>query len=299
MFGIEKADKNVTEKRTQYVGGSDVPVILGLSKYKTQFELAKEKAGIVQPDKSSNPYIQFGNKMEPLIRDYINTMNSLNFHPDTFIDKDDLIRSNVDGIDLENKILLEIKTHGTNPTEKVYEAQMQLYFHQTGCNYGWLAMYHRPKDFDLEFDRENLVIKEIERDQGYIEKILDSIETFWIRVEYLKEKPDMTEQEYYSIGNDIDKLVARVERFELQMLEFEEKAKLIKAKQKDFREQLYQKMEENDIKKIDTGDVVITRVLPTTRKSIDSTKLKKEKPDIYDQYLKESQINGSIRIKRM
>ncbi|EOS7984778.1 lambda-exonuclease family protein [Enterococcus hirae] len=299
MFGIEKADKNVTEKRTQYVGGSDVPVILGLSKYKTQFELAKEKAGIVQPDKSSNPYIQFGNKMEPLIRDYINTMNSLNFHPDTFIDKDDLIRSNVDGIDLENKILLEIKTHGTNPTEKVYEAQMQLYFHQTGCNYGWLAMYHRPKDFDLEFDRENLVIKEIERDQGYIEKILDSIETFWIRVEYLKEKPDMTEQEYYSIGNDIDKLVARVERFELQMLEFEEKAKLIKAKQKDFREQLYQKMEENDIKKIDTGDVVITRVLPTTRKSIDSTKLKKEKPDIYDQYLKESQINGSIRIKRV
>ncbi|EGP4894888.1 endonuclease [Enterococcus faecium] len=299
MFGIEKADKNVTEKRTQYVGGSDVPVILGLSKYKTQFELAKEKAGIVQPDKSSNPYIQFGNKMEPLIRDYINTMNSLNFHPDTFINKDDMIRSNVDGIDLENKMLLEIKTHGANPTEKVYEAQMQLYFHQTDCDYGWLAMYHRPKDFDLEFDRKNLVIKEIERDQGYIEKILDSIETFWIRVEYLKEKPDMTEQEYYSIGNDIDKLVARVERFELQMLEFEEKAKLIKAQQKNFREQLYQKMEENDIKKIDTGDLVITRVLPTTRKSIDSTKLKKEKPDIYDQYLKESQINGSIRIKRV
>ncbi|EGP4828619.1 lambda-exonuclease family protein [Enterococcus lactis] len=299
MFGIEKADKNVTEKRTQYVGGSDVPVILGLSKYKTQFELAKEKAGIVQPDKSSNPYIQFGNKMEPLIRDYINTMNSLNFHPDTFINKDDMIRSNVDGIDLENKMLLEIKTHGANPTERVYEAQMQLYFHQTDCDYGWLAMYHRPKNFDLEFDRKNLVIKEIERDQGYIEKILDSIETFWIRVEYLKEKTDMTEQEYYSIGNDIDKLVARVERFELQMLEFEEKAKLIKAQQKDFREQLYQKMEENDIKKIDTGDLVITRVLPTTRKSIDSTKLKKEKPDIYDQYLKESQINGSIRIKRV
>lgn len=299
MFGIEKADKNVTEKRTQYVGGSDVPVILGLSKYKTQFELAKEKAGIVQPDKSSNPYIQFGNKMEPLIRDYINTMNSLNFHPDTFINKDDMIRSNVDGIDLENKMLLEIKTHGANPTERVYEAQMQMYFHQTDCDYGWLAMYHRPKNFDLKFDRKNLVIKEIERDQGYIEKILDSIETFWIRVEYLKEKTDMTEQEYYSIGNDIDKLVARVERFELQMLEFEEKAKLIKAQQKDFREQLYQKMEENDIKKIDTGDLVITRVLPTTRKSIDSTKLKKEKPDIYDQYLKESQINGSIRIKRV
>lgn len=299
MFGLQKNDTNVTEKRTKYVGGSDVPVILGLSKYKTQFELAKEKAGLVQPDKSSNPYIQFGNKMEPLIRDYINTMNSLNFYPDTFINKDDMIRSNVDGIDLENKMLLEIKTHGANPTEKVYEAQMQLYFHQTGCDYGWLAMYQRPKDFDLEFDRENLVIKEIERDQGYIEKILDSIETFWIRLEYLKEKPDMNETEYYSIGNDIDKLVARVERFEFQMLEFEEKAKIIKAQQKDFRDQLYQKMEENDIKKIDTGDLVITRILPTIRKSVDSTKLKKDLPDIYNQYLKESEVQGSIRIKKV
>lgn len=297
MFGLQKNDPNVIEKRSQYVGGSDVPVILGLSKYKTQFQLAREKAGIVQPDQISNPYIQFGNQMEPQIREYINTMNSLNFHPDTFIDKDDMIRSNVDGIDTENQILLEIKTHGTNPTEKVYEAQMQLYFYQTGCHYGWLAMYQRPKNFDLEFDSKNLVIKEIERDQGQIEKILDAIETFWLRVEYLKEKPDMTESEYYSIGNDVDKLVARVERFELQMIEFENKVKELKEQQKEFREQLYQKMEENDIKKIDTGDLIITRVLPTTKKSVDSTKLKKDLPKIYTQYLKESPVKGSIRIK--
>lgn len=116
MFGLQKTDKNVTENRSSYVGGSDVPVILGLSKYKTQYELALEKAGIKEPEFISNPYIQFGNKMEPVIREYINTMNSLNFHPDTFIDKDDMLRSNVDGIDDENQILLEIKTHGANPT---------------------------------------------------------------------------------------------------------------------------------------------------------------------------------------
>ncbi|EOI00704.1 hypothetical protein UAY_01807 [Enterococcus moraviensis ATCC BAA-383] len=297
MFGLEKTDTNVTNNRSSFVGGSDVPVILGLSKYKTQFQLAQEKAGIVKPENISNPYIQFGNKMEPSIREYINTKNSLHFHPDTFIDKDDMIRSNVDGIDDENKILLEIKTHGAKPTLKVYEAQMQLYFHQTGCDYGWLAMYQRPADFDLEFDASNLKIKEIERDQHAIEKILDAIETFWIRLEYLKEKPDMTETEYYTIGNDVDKLVARVERFELQMIEFKEKAKILETQQKEFRERLYKKMEENDIKKIDTGDLVITRVLPTVRKAIDSTRLKKEQPDIYENYSKESQVKGSIRIK--
>ena len=297
MFGLQKTDKNVTENRSSYVGGSDVPVILGLSKYKTQYQLALEKAGIKEPEFISNPYIQFGNKMEPVIREYINTMNSLNFHPDTFIDKDDMLRSNVDGIDDENQILLEIKTHGANPTEKVYEAQMQLYFHQTGCNYGWLAMYRRPADFDLEFDKDHLEIKEIERDEGAIEKILDAIETFWIRVEYLKENPKMTEQEYYSVGNDVDKIVARVERFELGIAEFEKKTKALKEQQKEYRELLYSKMEENDIKKIDTGDIIITRVLPTMRKSVDSTKLKKEQPDIYEAYLKEAPVKGSIRIK--
>lgn len=297
MFGLQKADKNVTENRSSYVGGSDVPVILGLSKYKTQYQLALEKAGIKEPEFISNPYIQFGNKMEPVIREYINTMNSLNFHPDTFIDKDDMLRSNVDGIDDENQILLEIKTHGALRNEKVYEAQMQLYFHQTGCNYGWLAMYRRPSDFDLEFDKEFLKIKEIERDEGAIEKILDAIETFWIRVEYLKEDPKMTEQEYYSVGNDVDKIVARVERFELGIAEFEKKTKALKEQQKEYRELLYSKMEENDIKKIDTGDIIITRVLPTTRKSVDSTKLKKEQPAIYDAYLKEAPVKGSIRIK--
>ncbi|MGM0238485.1 YqaJ viral recombinase family protein [Enterococcus sp. AZ103] len=297
MFGQQKEDINVTEKRSMYVGGSDVPVILGLSKYKTQFELAKEKAGIVKPEHISNPYIQFGNKMEPLIREYINALNNLNFHPDTFIDQDDMIRSNVDGIDDKNKILLEIKTHGTNPTPIIYEAQMQLYFYQTGCEYGWLAMYKRPTDFDLEFDSKNLIIKEIERDQEAIEKILDAIETFWIRVEYLKENPKMSERDYYTIGNDVNKIVARVERFELEMLEFKKKAKLLEEQQKAFRDELYKKMEEEDIKKIDTGDIIITRVLPTVRKSVDSTRLKTEEPSIYEKYLKESKVKGSIRIK--
>jgi len=296
MFGLEKQDPNVTNNRQLYVGGSDVPVILGLSKYKTQYELAREKAGIVEPEQISNPYISFGNKMEPHIREYINTMNSLHFHPETFIDQENHIRSNVDGIDDKNKILLEIKTHGATPTEKVYEAQMQLYMHQTGCEYGWLAMYRRPNDFDLEFDSNNLKIKEVEKDQGYVEKILDAIETFWIRVIYLQENPKMTEKEFYLVGNDMDKLVARVERFEMQIIDFKNQAKQIEAQQKAFKDELYQKMEENDIKKFDTGKIVITRILPTTRKNVDGTRLKKERPEIYEEFLKIIDVKGTVRI---
>ena len=38
--------QDVTKDRDKYVGGSDVPIIMGLSPFKTRFELAQEKAGI-------------------------------------------------------------------------------------------------------------------------------------------------------------------------------------------------------------------------------------------------------------
>lgn len=198
-FGVQKQDLNVTEKRNVYIGGSDVPTLLGINKYKNQFELAQEKSGIVHRPFISNPYIQFGNLLEPDIREYINFMNGTNFIVETYINEEKRIRSNVDGIDKEHNILLEIKTHGVKPTIKVYEAQMQLYMDQIGCDYGWLAMYQRPKDMNTDFDKTNLVIKEIERDEFFIGNVHEEIERFWRKLAILKEFPKMTKEEWEDI----------------------------------------------------------------------------------------------------
>lgn len=195
-FGLKKDDPNVVKKREIFVGGSDVPTLLGINKYKTEFELAQEKAGIVIRPFISNPYIQFGNQLEPHIRDYINAVNGLNFVVDTYVNENKRIRSNVDGIDKEHNILLEVKTHGVKPTLKVYEVQMQLYMDQIGCEYGWLALYKRPKNMDIEFDKSNLVIKEIDRDDNLIELIHKKIERFWEKLELIKAKPNMTQEEW-------------------------------------------------------------------------------------------------------
>jgi len=187
-FGQQKQDDNVTKKRNVYVGGSDIPTILGINKYKKQDELALEKAGLVEREFITNQYIQFGNILEPQIRDYINAVNQTNFVEETYIDEKKAIRSNVDGIDKEENILLEIKTHGASPTMKVYEVQMQLYMYQSGAEVGWLALYKRPKDFDIEFDRNNLRIVEIERDEELIQDILNKVEAFWKQCQQLKKE---------------------------------------------------------------------------------------------------------------
>lgn len=287
-------DPNVKQNRHLYVGGSDVPTILGLNKYKTQYELAREKVGIVQSEFKGNEYTQYGNIMEPQIRDYVNAVNETNFVPDTRVDNELGVRSNTDGWDKEADLILEIKTHGKNPTIKVYEAQMQLYMYQFDCNYGWLALYTRPMDFDAEFDSTRLQIQLVERDNEYIEKILEAIETFWIRCEFLKENPNATEQEYYNFGqNEVQVIANQVSKLELQIASFKE----IEKQYKEAKQKLHDAMEEYDIKKFETEHVTITRVLPGTRETIDSKKLKEEHPDIAAMYTKVSKTKGSVRIK--
>ena len=98
-FGVKKQDINVTANRHKYVGGSDVPTILGINQYKNQYELAREKMGIDEREFITNAYIQFGNQLEPQIREYINAVNDTQFVVDSYVDEQQHIRSNVDGID--------------------------------------------------------------------------------------------------------------------------------------------------------------------------------------------------------
>lgn len=288
-----QADDNVKKDREKLVGGSDIPPIIGISKYKTQFDLALEK--VIKPSEfRGNEYTEYGNIMEPQIRNYINALNETNFVPDTKVDRQRGIRSNTDGYDAGNGLILEIKTHGKTLDIKPYVAQMQLYMYQFGVESGWLALYERPDNFDAEFDSERLQIKVIERDQEFIERILAAIDTFWIRCEYLKENPEMTESEFMSLGqNEVAPLANQIAKLEFQIAQFKE----LEKQYKDAKQKLHDAMEAYDIKKFETEFVTITRILPGTRESLDTTQFKKDYPELAEQYKKVSKVAGSVRIK--
>ena len=224
-------------------------------------------------------------------------MNGTNFIVDTYIDEERAIRSNVDGIDKEHNILLEIKTHGKNYDQRVYEVQMQLYMAQIGCEVGWLALYERPEDFDTEFDASRLVIKEIERDEDYIQKILSAIETFWIRCEYLKENPSMTEEEYFSQGTELDAQLIELKNIAPKLLQMKAQVKEFEKREKELKEKFYDSMTENDVKKIETPFIVLTRVLPTKAKTFDKKRFEQEHPELYEQYIKEVDKKGYVKIQ--
>lgn len=221
-------DKNVTRNRHIYVGGSDVPTILGINKFMTPYQLARQKAQIEKVEFKGNEYTEFGHILEPQIRDYINAVNETNFYPSTEIDEERKLRGNCDGMDADYNLLLEIKTHGKNLDVRPYIPQMQLYMYMFNLSQGWLALYQRPDDFDTEFDSVNLKTRVIDRDEKYIEEILDAIKRFQKAVEWLKEHQGASEDDFNNVfgikkkqeAKDLNELAVKTIEFQPAKVEF-------------------------------------------------------------------------------
>jgi putative phage-type endonuclease len=102
------------EQRKLGIGGSDMPVILGLSSYKTPFQLFLEKTGILSTDEEMTEAQEWGNRLEGIVRDKFADKNKVLIEtPDTIIHPfNDFLRANIDGYIVEWDHGLEIKTSG-------------------------------------------------------------------------------------------------------------------------------------------------------------------------------------------
>lgn len=81
------------------------------------------------------------------------------------------------------------------------------------------------------------------------------------------------------------------------IISIETEIKKLKEMQDNYKEVILKGMEENDILKIDIPELTITRKAATTRESLDTKQLKADMPEIYDEYVKISDVKGSITIK--
>lgn len=72
--------------------------------------------------------------------------------------------------------------------------------------------------------------------------------------------------------------------------------KKLEEQEKLMKEKLLKAMEQLGIKSFENADVKFVYVEPTTRTTIDSTKLKKELPYIAEHYSKTSNVSASVRI---
>jgi hypothetical protein len=82
-----------------------------------------------------------------------------------------------------------------------------------------------------------------------------------------------------------------------KLAEFERKAKEIKEAEDALRQKILEEMEANDIKSVETEDMLITYKASYDRETLDSKKLRADHADIYDEYCKITAVKASVSIK--
>lgn len=83
---------------------------------------------------------------------------------------------------------------------------------------------------------------------------------------------------------------------ELQIIDIEKQMAELKLQREALLSGLKAEMEKAGVKKWETDSLRLTYIEPTTKTAFDSAKFKAEHPDIYQGYLKTTQIKSSIRI---
>ena len=294
----------VTTERFRWIGGSDCPVIMGLSPFKTRWQLLQEKAEIVPIEPFTNPYVEYGNVMEVRIRDYINKHYNRNFEPAVKIVGD--LRGNTDGLDELG--ILEVKTtshiFSTIDGYMQYIVQMIFYMKLFNVQYGMLAVYERPDDFNETFDPDRLQVFEIDI-KDYLDTMEEeeqAIDMFRKDLIALKENPLLCEEDF--MPNEIVEVTNKIMELENQLAAY----KQMEAELKEFKSKLKVAMEEYGIKTWRLYDNTKITLVPDGEdkevEEIDLKALQKDHPELFGEgskYVKRKLKNGRsgyVRITR-
>lgn len=279
---------DVTIDRDLWIGGSDIPAIMGLSPFKTRWQLLLEKAGIEESDFAGNRYTEFGKIIEPQIRNYINRRLKKKFEPNRVVNGD--IRCHTDGFNGE--CVLEIKStshiYETVDEYKIYLVQLLKYMEENAVKKGKLAVYERPDDFDPVFDPERLQIFDIAIGQykNLVAEINDEIERFRRDLKRLKANPLLTEQDFQP--NELVTLSQKALVLESRMAEFKE----IEKQYKEMKQALFEAMTKHDVKSWQMPNGTrITRVDGTEATTeivteFDVESFKNENAELFEMYSK-------------
>lgn len=305
------ANKSVTENRDIYIGGSDVREIVNPKYHNSVYNFALHKAGLIESYFDGNKYTRYGELMEIKIRNHIN--KNYEFVEHCITDEENKYRGNMDGLDLKAKKILEVKTCGEDVDINEYMHQIQFYLELAYRYYGiktcLLAVYVRPQIFytglsysiqrddcffETDLIEENLTIHEIPRNPKYFKGILPCLERFKKASDMLKANPKMSQLEFNEIfyGNKLVQKTNGIVLLQRKISFYKE----LENELENAKNEIYQIFSEKGIKQYSDQNIKITKIDPTTVTSLDSKKLAKEKPEVFEKYKTISKRKGYVRL---
>ncbi len=283
--------------RTHGIGGSDVSIIAGINPFKSVHQLWLEKTGQLDPEQTDSEYAHFGTLLEPIVRKEFTERTGIRVrqkhmllqsidYPFMFADLDGVI--NEDG----EKAVFEAKTASAYKQEvweegvpAPYILQVQHYMAVIGAKKAYIAALVGGNHFYHHI---------VERDEEMIGKITAMEKYFWEThvlggVEPVPDGSEATTNYFNS----------RFSRSNGKTIELPEEALKVCMEYNRLSEEL-KKLEEAKnaaanqlkcyLKEAEAGTIGDRKVTWKTisRNTVDTKRLKSEKPEVYSSFLKDS-----------
>jgi len=300
QFHHEVPSKQWVDNRRNYLGGSDIAAILGQSSFKTPLQVWMRKQGLIDPVESTMR-MEFGNVFEPVMAGYYEDITGLKTRrvnkPFTH-EEHDFLRANIDrqvlniGERVDGTGVLELKTtnsyrlknlDGEYPIEWKY--QIMHYLNLTGYSYASLLIYERDT---CEFHDPIY----IDRDQELIDEMTPKLIDWWQTHMVQGERPTPQNEEDLLIlyPDSSDGKVVEASPSTQKTYEELKKVRQQKSDLKDHETELKNQLKEElgDGERLVHGGKTLVTWKSYDRQKLDKKKLRKEKPDILNQYTTES-----------
>ena len=282
------------------IGGSEAAVVLGISKYKTPYQLWKEKVSD-EIENIENKFTIWGNLLEePIAQEYMRKTgmkvvpdNKIRIHPDydcLFVNLDRVIKTD-DGKDgvLECKSTVKRVFDSWQKDEENcpqgiplnYYVQVQHELSVSGLTWADLA-------FAILDDRETKIIR-IERDEEYIARQNQALVGWWNAYVVPNVAPPFSVAEYSFVEPMQDSFIEATGEIAELYANLKQQKEIKKGLEKTI-EEMEEKIKEFIGEKENL--VLIDKIIATwklqSRTTIDSKKLKSEMPEIYQKFSKTS-----------
>ena len=292
------------EERRKGIGGSDIAAILGLSPFKTPYQVYQEKRREVE-DWKGNQQTEWGSRLEPLLRQWYSDTTGRDVRlPEKIMYHAEypFLMASLDGFTDDGRVV-ECKTArsskgwgepGTNEIPDYYALQCQHYLLVTGFDVA---------DVPVSIMGGSPVLYEVPADIELQEMIIDGASTFWEMVENGTPPPPVTYadaiQRYGRIQCDGFAIANQDAIFaQSKLITFNQNIKELEAEADEMKAALIIAMGGNADTLLDVdGSPLCTYKMAKGRESLDSKRLEKELPDIYKAYLRTSEPSRRFLLK--
>lgn len=290
-------------QRRKGIGGSDIAAVLGLSKWKTPYEVWKDKLGLSTPT-PDNEAMLWGRELEPVIRQqYAERTGREVITPSKMLvhKEHPFLIANLDGFTTDNRIV-EIKTArlanewgepGTDEVPIAYLLQVQHYMLVTGFEVADIAVLISGSDYRQY---------EIKADKELHDMLIDEAVQFWRCVE--TETPPapvsyadaVSRYGKHSNAGEVT-ATAEIEEHVQSIKSIKERIKELEQKEQEHRTEIMLALGEKDTLIDLEGNQLVTWRLAKPTVRFDSKAFEAAHPELYKQFRKTGEASRRFLVK--